>query len=160
MELLGADSFGAATWLAPWAWAILLLMVGFGLAVMEVFIPSGGILGFLAICSLIAAIAVGFMDGRTWVGFGILTAAGARNVVARTDRRYPEIRVEDLVRSGPRVVLLPDDPYPFTVEEAAAIEAAVPGAAALRIPGEWVAWYGSRMGEAIRGLAARLAPFR
>jgi membrane-bound serine protease (ClpP class) len=61
--------------MAPWAWALLLLVVGLGLAVMEVFIPSGGILSFLAICSLVAAITLGFIDGRPWVGFSVLTMA-------------------------------------------------------------------------------------
>jgi len=75
MDLLWADGVWAATWLAPWAWAILLLLVGLALAVMEVFIPSGGILGFLAACSIIAAVAVGFMDGRPWVGFAVLMTA-------------------------------------------------------------------------------------
>lgn len=75
MDLLWADGFWAATWLAPWAWAILLLVLGLALVVLEVFIPSGGILGFLAACSIIAAVAVGFMDGRPWVGFAILMTA-------------------------------------------------------------------------------------
>ena len=75
MDLLWADGLWGASWLAPWAWAILLLLVGLALVVLEVFIPSGGILGFLAACSIIAAVAVGFMDGRPWVGFAILITA-------------------------------------------------------------------------------------
>jgi membrane-bound serine protease (ClpP class) len=114
MELLWADSFGAASWLAPWAWAILLLMVGFGLAVMEVFIPSGGILGFLAICSVIAAITVGFMDGRTWVGFGILTAAvfGVPAAVILALRWWPKTPLgrRMLLRVPSDADVLPDGP--------------------------------------------------
>ena len=75
MDLLWADGLWGASWLAPWAWAILLLVVGLALVVLEVFIPSGGILGFLAACSIIAAVAVGFMDGRPWVGSAILVTA-------------------------------------------------------------------------------------
>lgn len=52
-----------------WMWAILLLVVGLMLAVLEMFVPSGGILGFLAACSLIGSIVLGF---RYSVGFGIL----------------------------------------------------------------------------------------
>ena len=75
MDLVWGDSAWAAYWYAPWAWAVLLLVIGVALAVLEVFIPSGGVLGFLATCSIIAAIAVGFMDGRPWVGFTILMTA-------------------------------------------------------------------------------------
>jgi membrane-bound serine protease (ClpP class) len=75
MDLLWGDGLWAASWLAPWAWAIILLMLGLALVVLEVFIPSGGILGFLAGCSILAAVAVGFMDGRPWVGLTILATA-------------------------------------------------------------------------------------
>jgi membrane-bound ClpP family serine protease len=75
MDPVWADGFWAGQGLAPWAWAILLLVLGLALVVLEFFIPSGGILGFLAACSIIAAIAVGFMDGRPWVGVSILGAA-------------------------------------------------------------------------------------
>lgn len=44
----------------PWIWAILLLVLGTGLAVMEVFFPSAGILGFLSALSLVAAVVMGF----------------------------------------------------------------------------------------------------
>jgi ABC-type Fe3+-hydroxamate transport system substrate-binding protein len=91
----------------------------------------------------------------------VLTAAGGGNVVApRAGRRYPEITPADLAQALPRVILLPDDPYPFGAADAAELEAAVPGAKALCVPGEWLSWYGSGMVEALRGLAGRLAPYR
>ena len=91
----------------------------------------------------------------------VLTAAGGRNVVApQADRRYPEITAATLARARPRVILLPDDPYPFSAADAAELEAAVPGATALRISGEWVSWYGSRMVDALQGLTCSLAPYR
>lgn len=91
MDPLCADSFWAPYWYAPWAWAALLLVLGLGLAVLEVFIPSGGILGFLAICSIIASIVVGFTDSRPWVGFTILTSAvfGLPTVVVIGLRLWP-----------------------------------------------------------------------
>jgi membrane-bound serine protease (ClpP class) len=51
----------------PWIWAVLLLGLSAGLAVLEVFFPSAGILGFLSAASAIAAIVMGFYQGP-WVG--------------------------------------------------------------------------------------------
>lgn len=45
------------------AWSFLLLFLGLGIAVLEVFFPSGGVLSFLCIVSLGASVAFGFMDG-------------------------------------------------------------------------------------------------
>ena len=45
-------------------WAILLLLLGLALLVLEFFIPSGGSLAVLCALSLLAAIVVGFMAGR------------------------------------------------------------------------------------------------
>jgi membrane-bound ClpP family serine protease len=52
----------------------LLLVAGLALAVLEVFIPSGGILGFLAICAILASIVVAFMEGS---GPGLIFLATA-----------------------------------------------------------------------------------
>jgi membrane-bound ClpP family serine protease len=46
-----------------WLWAILLLVVGFLLVLMEVFFPSMGVLAFLAAASLIGAIVFGYLQG-------------------------------------------------------------------------------------------------
>jgi len=74
MDPFWADTASTSFWHASWVWAILLLVMGLGLVVLEVFIPSGGILGFVAVCSIVAAIVVGFMEGPG-VGFTILTSA-------------------------------------------------------------------------------------
>ena len=44
-------------------WAILLLLLGISCLVLEMFIPSGGLLGVLAALSIIGAIALAFMAG-------------------------------------------------------------------------------------------------
>ncbi|MFH1264777.1 MAG: NfeD family protein [Planctomycetota bacterium] len=75
MEPVLAESVETSFWYAAWAWAVMLLLLGLTLVVMEVFIPSGGVLGFLAVSSVVAAVVVGFMDGRPWVGFTILASA-------------------------------------------------------------------------------------
>ena len=43
-------------------WAITLLLLGLGLLVLEIFVPSGGVLSFLSVASIVAAIVVGYMD--------------------------------------------------------------------------------------------------
>ncbi len=60
--------------MSPIVLAALLLLVGLGLVVLEVFIPSGGILGFLSVVTLMSAIVVAFMQGPA-AGFGLLAVA-------------------------------------------------------------------------------------
>jgi len=84
MDALLADTSSVSFWSSPWAWAVLLLLVGLGIAMLEVFVPSGGILGFVAVCSILSAIVVGFMDGRPWFGFTILATAVVGMPVALT----------------------------------------------------------------------------
>lgn len=58
----------------PVAWAALLLLIGLSLAVLEVFIPSGGVIGFLSIASVLSAIALAFYRGP-WYGLSFLGTA-------------------------------------------------------------------------------------
>ena len=55
----------------PWVLPVLLLLVGLGLAVMDIFFPSGGILAFLAVCAIVAAVVKAFVEGTT-VGLVVL----------------------------------------------------------------------------------------
>ncbi len=58
----------------PWVWPILLLGLGAGLAILEVFFPSAGILAFLSAAAIVAAIVMGFYQGPLT---GILTLIAA-----------------------------------------------------------------------------------
>jgi len=55
-------------------WAAILLVVGLILAMLEIFVPSGGVLGFLSVTSLIAALVMAFRHSP-WSGLGFLGLA-------------------------------------------------------------------------------------
>ena len=57
----------------PLVWSVLLLFVGLALVCVEVFVPSGGILGFLSIAALMSAIILAFYHRGIEVGFLFLT---------------------------------------------------------------------------------------
>lgn len=73
-----------------WVWAVLLLGIGFGLAMLEVFVPSGGILGVLSVCTIFAAIYMGFRQSPS-VGFSVLAGAalGVPILVALALKLWP-----------------------------------------------------------------------
>ncbi|NLX94799.1 MAG: hypothetical protein GXY83_01350 [Rhodopirellula sp.] len=96
-----------------WTWAVLLLLLGLGMVVLEVFIPSGGILGFLAFCSLVGSVITGFMAGPV-TGLAVLgtTIVGMPMIVILALQYWPHTPI------GRRVLLttpdsddvLPDSP--------------------------------------------------
>ncbi|MBX3434661.1 MAG: hypothetical protein KF847_15185 [Pirellulales bacterium] len=58
--------------LDPLGWAILLLVLGCGIVVLEVFLPSGGVLSFLAVLVLGASVYFAFRRDAT-TGFAFIT---------------------------------------------------------------------------------------
>ena len=104
----------------PWVWAILLLVLGTALAVLEIFFPSAGILAFLSAAALVAAIAMGFLQGML-AGILILLAAlgGLPTVIVLGFKYWPKTAM------GRRVLLmaptsedvLPDNPEKKTLKE-------------------------------------------
>jgi membrane-bound ClpP family serine protease len=93
-----------------WIWAFVLLVLGIGLAVMEVFFPSAGILAFLSAAALIAAIIMGFQQG-VWAGIAVVTAivGGLPTVLILGFRYWPRTKM------GQRILLTPptsDDVMP------------------------------------------------
>ena len=58
--------------MSPFIWIAGLLLVGLVMMVLEVFIPSGGLLGFISIAAIVAAIATSFAEQGVMVGFLML----------------------------------------------------------------------------------------
>lgn len=88
-------------------WAIVLLVVGLGLAVVELFIPSAGMLGILAFTALIASIVMAFFDGAgTGVAFMAAIVFAVPICISLAIKVWPHTRM------GKRVLL----PVPTTDE--------------------------------------------
>jgi len=70
--------------LEPWVWSTLLMFVGLFLIILEVFIPSGGILGTLAVTSILSSIGMAFYYSgpRTGATFFAVALAGVPLAVA------------------------------------------------------------------------------
>lgn len=98
----------------PIVWSILLLVAGLLLILVEVFVPSGGILAFLSIATVVAAVATAFYNRGAEVGtiFLLVTAVAVPIVLTGALRYWPHTAI------GKRVLLdipteeevLPDTP--------------------------------------------------
>lgn len=88
----------------------------------------------------------------------VMGELGLENVLAdRPD--YFEIELGDLAAKQPRLVLLPDEPYPFTHHAAWSIAAAgvVPDRrSAMLLDGKLLSWYGTRTARSLRMLVKLL----
>jgi len=83
-----------------WIWAVLLLVLGMCLGIMEVFFTSAGLLAFLSAASIIAAVITGFQQGQM-AGFIILilAMAGMPTAVVLAFKYWPRTAI------GRRVLL-------------------------------------------------------
>ncbi len=84
--------------------------------------------------------------------------------VAERDVRYPRITLDEVVARAPEIVLLPDEPHPFTDADAdvfrsLAIPAAARGAV-VKTSGKDVCWYGARSVEGIARIRTLIDGFR
>lgn len=89
----------------------------------------------------------------------ILKTCGGENVCGNL-ARYPVVSLEEIEALKPEVVLLPDEPYPFSAED-------LPEFYALDVPAAWedrihlvdgklLTWYGPRMASSLMQLSALL----
>ena len=77
--------------LDPLSWAIILLLVGCALIILEVFLPSGGILSFLSLAALVASLVMAFRRGATTgFGFMILAVFAVPMLVALAFKFWPQ----------------------------------------------------------------------
>lgn len=71
-------------------WAIICLCVGLALAMLEFFVPSGGIIGLLAVGTLLTAIVMAFQTSA-WTGlaFAAVSVIGAPVMISLAFRWWP-----------------------------------------------------------------------
>src|SRR5580698_2432737 len=95
-------------------WPAILLLVGLLLVVGEVFVPTGGLLGFLAVTAVLASVLMAFFNRglQTGVVFLSITAVAVPVTLGLAFRFWPKTpmgkRLLLEVRSGDDV--LPDSP--------------------------------------------------
>jgi ABC-type Fe3+-hydroxamate transport system substrate-binding protein len=84
--------------------------------------------------------------------------------VADRDVRYPRVSLEEVIGRAPELVLLPDEPHPFTEADAEVFRAlAIPAAARgaiVRTGGKDLCWYGARSVEALGRVRSLVDSYR
>ena len=76
------------------------------------------------------------------------------------DVRYPRVTLEEVVRRRPELVLLPDEPHPFSESDADVFRALDIGARVIFIRGKSVMWPGLMALEGAKELAAKIEAAR
>lgn len=92
--------------MSPLVWITGLLFVGLFVMVLEVFIPSGGLLGFISIAAIVAAVATAFVEQGIGSGFLVLaiTAVAVPATLAIAFHLFPSTPL------GRRIMPSPPDP--------------------------------------------------
>jgi ABC-type Fe3+-hydroxamate transport system substrate-binding protein len=99
---------------------------------------------------------------RPWMCLGsntfagdVLTRLGVDHVYADDAQRYPRVTLDDVRRRAPDLVVLPDEPYAFTVDEGIEVfgDWDIPVA---HLSGRHLTWYGPSLVEARDLLAEQL----
>lgn len=75
----------------------------------------------------------------------VVARLGLTNLYDAAQERYPRVRLPDLVARRPDVVLLPDEPYPFSASDG---PEAFPGIHTALVSGRSLTWYGPSMATA------------
>lgn len=75
----------------------------------------------------------------------MIALTGLKNAMPLAEARYPELKLEDLVKLKPDVILLSSEPYPFTTGDLHKIGLEFPGSLIKIVDGEMISWYGSRL---------------
>ncbi|WP_425455352.1 helical backbone metal receptor [Allorhizocola rhizosphaerae] len=98
---------------------------------------------------------------RPWVVLGsdtfagdVLRRLGIVNVYASSPGRYPRPSLDEIRATRPDLVVLPDEPYPFTVDDG---PEAFAGTGYALISGRHLTWYGPSLAQAPTILAGQLA---
>jgi ABC-type Fe3+-hydroxamate transport system substrate-binding protein len=92
------------------------------------------------------------INGATY-GSDLLAAAGARNVFAEAESRYPELTLDEAAGRQPDLVLAPSEPYAFGERHRHDLETVAP---VVFVDGKDLFWWGARTMGALARLTALL----
>jgi ABC-type Fe3+-hydroxamate transport system substrate-binding protein len=92
------------------------------------------------------------VGARTFTG-DVLARLGLGNPWADGAERYPRLELPELIAAAPELVVLPDEPYPFTADDG---PEAFPGIPTALVSGRLLTWYGPSLATAREELAAAL----
>lgn len=90
--------------------------------------------------------------GRDTFAGDLLRRVGVENIYAGDESRYPRVTLEDLRAAPADLIVLPDEPYPFTEDDG---PREFPGRARL-VTGRYLTWYGPSLADAAAVLAGEL----
>lgn len=77
------------------------------------------------------------------------------------DTRYPRVTMEEVAQRAPEIVLLPDEPHPFSADDAEVFRRALPsGTRVVRCGGRDFSWYGAQSVEGVPRLRALIDSLR
>jgi ABC-type Fe3+-hydroxamate transport system substrate-binding protein len=93
------------------------------------------------------------VGARTFTG-DLLARLGLVNAFADSPERYPHVELDRVRAAEPELVLLPDEPYPFTADDG---PEAFPGTRTALVSGRQLTWYGPSLATARADLTAVLA---
>jgi membrane-bound serine protease (ClpP class) len=104
--------------MTPLAWVTALVVMGLAALVLEVFVPSGGVLGFLSLVALASGVALAFIEQGPWIGTAVLavTCVAVPIVLAAAFQVFPETPLGRRVLPPPPS---PDDVVPDAGRRAA-----------------------------------------
>jgi len=98
---------------------------------------------------------------RPWMVLGsdtfagdVLRQLGVDNVFAAAGSRYPKVSLDDIARTSPDLVVLPDEPYAFHADDGPEAFSGLPCAL---VSGRHLTWYGPSLVEARDLLEGQLA---
>jgi ABC-type Fe3+-hydroxamate transport system substrate-binding protein len=94
------------------------------------------------------------VGARTFAG-DMLARLGLVNVFGAGPDRYPHVAAEQIRAARPDLVLLPDEPYPFTAADG---PEEFPGHRVVLLPGRLLTWYGPSLATARTDLLSLMRP--
>jgi len=94
------------------------------------------------------------VGARTFTG-DVLTRLGLDNVFGGGPGRYPRVEVAEIRAAAPDMVLLPDEPYPFTADDG---PEEFPAQRVVLVSGRLLTWYGPSLATARAELLSAILP--